>query len=1156
MKLLKLKIHNIASVGDAAIDFEHGPLSREPLFLICGETGAGKSTILNCICMALFGKVPTMPSSNASGDDGLTVGDIRNYLRNGTGRGCATLDFENDGVRYEASTSLYRAHDKADGRFQPAARTLSRLDDGRILSRNNTEADRLVQEILRMDYEQFCRMFLLAQGQFSQFLKANDNEKSAILAELAGMGIYGKVGKYISDRSRDEQDRYKGLSLQIKSIDLFTEEEKAGKQAEIKVLDAKDELMKKEKNAVDLKIQWRERHSDISAKIKKATEKCESLKRELANDENLAKKETVKLWEETGELRKSRADFKRESEDYSKTVLAVSAERNTFFGYLADLKRAERHLLEMEGRLKADDYEFRQMKASESVYENSQTILSGLRQIAGIEADVKKNEEEIERLGKRIASLSEKSVTAQADFKKSETDTAGLDAEKKAKQKEFDDAGRTALQDRRRIFSEEVTSLERGKGRWQNLFNAASALRKAELDIELKKKKKADLDACLRDASLKCEESGRNLAEKDKLYEQQKLTVDECAKELRKNLVEGKPCPICGSTHHEVRTEETFESVYKKALEERDKARTEDENARKERTRLETETAGNDSDLERAEGKIQGLTRDMNSCASAWTSFASAAAFPQEISESMLTELSADGLVPIFDRGTEILKTATEEREKKISDYDEKIKAADGLEKELEGLRKDYDDAAQRLSEKKDALGKITADISADGQAVSNCKGNAENDNNKADELKRSIDGLMTDPGWYAAWKRGPEEFVSSLTERAAAYSTLKQRIPLERDELRGVKENLDSSRKSADDVIALMPSWNESSDAEAAAFPDSGTASAYRIDLSVALASFLAKAKGLIDNRDSQKKTMDLASEAFNNAFLKYAEAHPEAASAEAVVTRLDSLSENVVKQMNLEIDGLNNKKTGIEGSIKQLNSDMATIEADGNRPSDEETPEILKDKSLALANAIRDGQQELGRIRQILQSDTENGGRVKEKKEACDKQRTIAEKWETLDKVFGNDRFGRIAQQMTFQFLLDKANEHLRNLYPRYSLKCAKDSFVIMVNDADMCTSRVCDTLSGGETFIVSLALALGLSSLADTGVKVNTLLIDEGFGSLSPDCLDVVMDVLERLHGGGRQVGLISHVESLRERIPTQIRVARTKDQIGRASCRERV
>src|SRR5574344_1807659 len=114
MRLLKLDIHNITSIADSTIDFENSILSQAPLFLICGETGAGKSTILNCICMALYNHVPSMPGSHER-YEGRLVGDLSNFLRKGTGEGYIHLLFEESGHRYEADWMVRRAHNKPDG---------------------------------------------------------------------------------------------------------------------------------------------------------------------------------------------------------------------------------------------------------------------------------------------------------------------------------------------------------------------------------------------------------------------------------------------------------------------------------------------------------------------------------------------------------------------------------------------------------------------------------------------------------------------------------------------------------------------------------------------------------------------------------------------------------------------------------------------------------------------------------------------------------------------------------------------------------------------------------------------------------------------------------------------------------------------------------
>ena len=152
----------------------------------------------------------------------------------------------------------------------------------------------------------------------------------------------------------------------------------------------------------------------------------------------------------------------------------------------------------------------------------------------------------------------------------------------------------------------------------------------------------------------------------------------------------------------------------------------------------------------------------------------------------------------------------------------------------------------------------------------------------------------------------------------------------------------------------------------------------------------------------------------------------------------------------------------------------------------------------------------------------------------------------WEQLAKAIGtteNDNFRDVAQAYTMRILLDRANYYMRQLSSRYLLANYSDSLAIMVQDMEMGGElRTASSLSGGETFLVSLALALGLTSLNDKHFNTDMLFIDEGFGTLDSQSLDMVMNTLENLHNLGRRVGIISHVDTLKERIPAQIQLVR--------------
>jgi exonuclease SbcC len=166
---------------------------------------------------------------------------------------------------------------------------------------------------------------------------------------------------------------------------------------------------------------------------------------------------------------------------------------------------------------------------------------------------------------------------------------------------------------------------------------------------------------------------------------------------------------------------------------------------------------------------------------------------------------------------------------------------------------------------------------------------------------------------------------------------------------------------------------------------------------------------------------------------------------------------------------------------------------------------------------------------------------------------QSAAARVWSQLGELIGSadgKKFRNFAQQLTLDVLLGYGNRHLQSLSSRYLIRRIKDSLGLLVVDQDMGDEvRSVHSLSGGESFLVSLAMALGLASLSSHRVRVESLFIDEGFGSLDADSLRVAMDALDRLQSLGRKVGVISHVQEMTERIGTRIQVQRQAGGLSR-------
>ena len=282
MKLKKLILKNLASIEDASVDFSEGPLAAENLFLICGETGTGKTTLLDAVCLALYGKTPRFDASRKKKkDDAVLVGtfqadDVLQTVRQGASEACAELSFRgNDGHDYLArwSAEAWRRGPNK-GRLKKCDRVWIDLSAHGFEIQGKNGLDERISTAIGLDFPQFLRTSMLAQGEFTRFLHADDDEKAAILEKLTDTSRFSDIGAAIFARNKAQQEAVAALERELEGQKPLGEDEKLALEEEAALLRREKETSARTAETAVEKSAWLKRKAVLEMELQASTAAC------------------------------------------------------------------------------------------------------------------------------------------------------------------------------------------------------------------------------------------------------------------------------------------------------------------------------------------------------------------------------------------------------------------------------------------------------------------------------------------------------------------------------------------------------------------------------------------------------------------------------------------------------------------------------------------------------------------------------------------------------------------------------------------------------------------------------------------------------------------------------------------------------------------
>ncbi|MCT7484885.1 AAA family ATPase [Aliarcobacter cryaerophilus] len=1180
MKILKIKLLNINSLkGEFEVDFEKF-LKDESLFAITGPTGAGKSTILDVITCALYGRTARLTNPNE-------------LMSRHTGECLCEVEFEVKGKVYVSSWSQKRARKSPDGAFQSAKMEVSEVETGKVLESYLSKVPKYIEELSGLDFDRFIQSMMLAQGSFDAFLKARENERSSLLEKITGTQIYKQISQEIYQTYTRKNDEIKLDENLLGNIELLSNEvvdEKSlilnNSKAQKLELDTKGNELKKVINwlenlqkleadntkyiqefeqitlekenkkedfvkldlankALNVQPIYQEKNS-LTQIINQDKEKLEKLQKELEDLKQLLQSTTNESLKSKDELDKEKISF----DSNSKKLQEVRTLQTKIESKLQNIKDLENKISSQTLEKTKLNEELKVLKTNQEKIENElKTINDYLIKNKNDEllkeeiSLISKNVDDYKDIVKLLNQIEEKlqnnslnEKTLQESFTRVKKEFDEIKVLFNSKDKEYRE-----LEIQTSNFNQkEVNNRDRLKSIEKLLISIDEYKRLLESIL-----KEENIISSSKDESKTIK---TNIEEKAKLINEIQTHIqtlnDKREAELliakyesdRVNLKEGEECFLCGSKEHpfvdhkiNINADETTSIIAQKKqiFDEENKAlRTIELNLSKLETKVESSTF-----------ELNKLSKNKEEIEQIFSSLS-----------FILTDDSKTNLEEEKQLLEEELKNIV-----KIRDEKEKVLA------QRDNFQKELNTKQTLVSQNEQELYKLKSSIE---QLQNEQIQNMSKKQNLEDELSKV----------YSKYKLiFDENFEENFRILVAKKDSFIKNETLKK-ELDAKLQSLIVQLKEFDTKIISIES-SLKTDAEQLS------------KISTETIELQTQSKAILDVPDLNIFEKEITNK-FNTINEKYNSLSKDLVNLnsrnESLNTQIIDLNQKQINDnTNLEKIKQNFNKALIENSfiseeefekallpkdqkdmltlmckaLEERYTQIQTLKIDTAKKLFEQKEINLTDKELQTLNnelkelqTITDElQKSIGSLEKELEINASNMKKHEDKIKELEKKKEAFKVWIKLNEMVGSasgDKFAKFAQGITLDQLIYLANKHLQILSPRYELQRSSDSSKLLeieiIDGFQGDVVRPVSTLSGGESFIVSLSLALGLSALASQKISIDSLFLDEGFGTLDSDSLELALNALNQLQSSGKMVGVISHVEALKERIPLQIRV----------------
>ncbi|MCH7336354.1 AAA family ATPase [Acinetobacter sp. NIPH 2699] len=1184
MKILSIRLKNLASLaGEHFIDFETEPLANAGLIAIIGKTGAGKSTILDAMCLALFNKIPRLKDSDGKlldvdGSELLTNSPLT-VLRRGTGHGFAELCFvAQDQKHYLARWEIKRARENAHGKLQSVQRSLKCLTDGVVIADKTKAVENHIQQITQLSFEQFTRAVLLAQSEVTAFLKARDNERGELLEYLTNSSIFAKIGQLAFEKTKEITNQRKQLENVLGHIEIRSDEEIAALHGQFLEVQKQYQQLETEKNQLKQQQQWFEQQHKLESEIVlkqqyhdiqfKAHASLAADRQRLVQLETFSGIRPVIFQQQQIQKNQQQLEPQIQQKQNSFTALTTQFQQEKTL-----YTQAETALQQFQAFEQMHQNELTQLRKyiqeREYIGEEYKKTKSRLIQIENQQQPLQAQQQQFEQ---NIQNLVQQQSICTEQLQQSTQFSAldkGLNAHIQQLQQfiqQYQKAENTLGNIQRA-----QTKLDQDKIVLNDLVQQFGTTQQIEMQLEQKQKLREQQQIRLNQLDLiqqklqhyfevKNEVVGLNhklnttqqqyqqfekntqkseiefqtaKIEREKLQlilQQQRLLHAENIEHLRAELKQGEACLVCGSTEHPYRDDE---SQVSKAL------------------------------YELQQQQEQQAIQHEQQCFQLWQN-----------AQQQLTQTRAEQiqLQNTLQQLSEKLKTQDHQLQQHLVQSNIQLDfnlAQNEITASVQLLVAESTQSKQQIEIELQRLGQANKDQHNLTQIIQNTRHQLESIQQLQQQIQHIIACLNPDEkiSWSTQTLSFSQHILQSLQQRQQQLDQAENTIKL--------KDNADQQLNLLKSNLAGLTTQHTELKQQLQDTEAKGKQNTEAANQLIVIMTGLTelKANEWLNQHDQQRQQLQSQYQKIKHSF-EQARQHFEQQKNELELLKaqyqqnLDSL-----KQCNAEVATWLNQhqhfeekqlsellaisstqeqqiRSAIQNADRGLNeatSALKTIQEQLNVHLQQQ-PTILAEQ---LIESIRFNQENLQQCTEQrdqykvqLELHQQNLAKQKQFADQIQQIQQQEHRWNKISSLIGDSKgkdFRDLAQQYNLDILLEYANQQLAMLSQRYTLKRLDNSLSLAIIDHDMDgETRSVASLSGGESFLTALAISLAIANMASGSMKIESLFIDEGFGTLDASSLHMVMNALDQLQSQGRKVVLISHIQEMHERIPVQIQV----------------